>query len=385
MSLVLPPIDRLRERTSAKWRAYPADVLPAWVAEMDVETAEPIAAALRAAIDRSDLGYRWAEGLPEALAGFSADAWGWHLDPASVFTLPDVLTGLEHALRILTAPGEGVIINSPVYHPFWSTIRDVVGRPIVDVPLARDEQGAYRLDLDAMAQAFARRDVTAWVLCSPHNPTGTVPSADELGALAVLAEQHGVAVIADEIHAPLVYPGVVHTPFAMVAPAGLVFVTLISASKGWNLAGLKCAQLVAGDADTAQRFTVGIPMEATFATGHLGVLASIAAYTQGRAWLDDVRDLIAANAMLIEDVLAARVPEAGFVAPQASYLGWIDCTALGLGDNPARVILDQGRLALSAGHTFGGNGAGFIRLNFGTSPSILHEILDRLVGVLAAR
>lgn len=381
--LDFPELAELRGRTSAKWRTYGPEVLPAFVAEMDVALAEPVQQALLDAVRRSDTGYRWPAGLGEALAGFAADRWSWAIDPESVLVLPDVLTCLEQSLLVLTAPGEGVIINSPVYPPFWSTVRDITGRTIVDVPLARDGAGRYALDVDAMLAAFARPEVTAWVLCSPHNPTGTMPTRDELDTLAQAAAEHGVAMIADEIHAPLAYPGRVHTPLLTVAPQGAVAVALVSASKAWNLAGLKCAQVVAADDRVARRLRAGIPMERTFATGHLGVIAAIAAYREGSAWLDEACQWLDTSAMRIADVLAARLPAVGYVPPSASYLAWLDCQALDVGADPSAVLLERGHVATSPGRTFGPNGAGFLRLNFGTSPQLLDEILDRMIAALA--
>ena len=385
MSLVFPDLDELRGRTSAKWRTYGTEVIPAFVAEMDVALAEPVQDALLGAVRRSDTGYRWTAGLGEALADFAQERWGWRLDPGAVFALPDVLTCLEQSILVLTEPGDGVVINSPVYPPFWSTVRDITGRTLVDVPLARDDDGRYRLDVDAMREAFARPEVRAWVLCSPHNPTGSVPTRAELAALGAAALEHGVAVIADEIHAPLTHPGVVHTPFIPVAPDGLVAVSLVSASKAWNLAGLKCAQVVAANDDVARRLRAGIAMERSFATGHLGVVAAIAAYREGVPWLDEACAWLASNGARIGEVVADRLPQVRYVPPSASYLAWLDANALGLGADPSAVVLHRASVALSPGRSFGPNGAGFMRLNFGTSPQLLDVILDRLVDALEVR
>lgn len=382
MSVVFPPLEQLRTRTSAKWRTYDADVIPAFVAEIDVELADPIAQALRAAVDRSDTGYRWPNDLPEVLADFTAAAWDWTIEPSRVTVLPDVCEGIVQALRVLTQPNDGVVITSPVYPPFWTIVERSTGRTVVDVPLVRDDEGRYALDLEALDAAFARPEVTAFLLCSPHNPTGTVPTAAELTHIADSALRHGVAVIADEIHATLTHHGSTHTPFLQVAPEELDAVALVSASKGWNLAGLKCSQLVAGSASVAQRLTDAIASEVLYETGHFGVIASIAAYRDGRTWLDEFTSHIAGNARLIDEAIRTRMPGIRYVPPQASYLAWLDCAAVDLPVSPGQFFLDQARVALNPGAPFGPQGTSFVRLNFGTSPEILAEILDRMANAL---
>jgi cystathionine beta-lyase len=380
-----PSLPELRRRRSAKWRQYPADVIPAWIAEMDVDLAEPIAEVLLEAVRSSDTGYRHAGELPEALAEFARLRWNWAIEPGQVMVMPDVVTSISWTIQALTEPGDGVVISSPVYPPFFSCVRDITRRTLVDVPLVLDPAGRFRLDLDGLARAFARPDVTAILLCSPQNPTGSVPTADELAEVGRLAREHGVAVISDEIHAPLTLPGAVHQPFLSVAPQELRAVALVSASKAWNLAGLKCAQVVAGSDDVMAVLTQRIPIEVTYGAGHLGVLASIAAYRSGLPWLDDCLVGLDARANELAGLLRDRLPKVGYRIPQASYLAWLDCRALGLGDDPADYFLERARVALSAGTPFGDAGKGFVRLNFGTTPGILAEIVDRLGQSLPTR
>lgn len=373
----------LRDRQSIKYRAYGADVIPAWIAEMDFPLAEPISRALHDAIDRSDTGYPSGMGLREAFSEFAARTWQWDVPAARVIGVPDVLSGVEWAIRLLTAPGDGVVINTPVYPPFFSTIRDIVERTIVEVPLARSADGAYSLDLPALAEAFARPDVTALLLCSPHNPTGTVPSRAELEQIASLAHEYGVVVIADEIHAPLVLAGAQHTPYLSVAGADANAVALVAASKAWNLPGLKCAQLVATER-TAPIMRDGLPKEVVYATGHLGVIATVTAYREGDPWLQQVLGILDRNRILLGELLAAHVPRAGYVMPEASYLAWVDLRAYDVGDDPSERLLKQARVALNAGPTFGPGGAGHVRLNMATSPAILTQIVERIGGALGA-
>jgi cystathionine beta-lyase len=374
-------LTRLRQRMSAKYQHYDADVIPAWVAEMDFPLAEPVSATLHAAIDRSDVGYRTEAGLPAALSEFALSSWGWTLPPDHVTLVPDVLAGLANSLRLFTGKGDGVVLNTPVYPPFFSTVRDVAERTIVDVPMLRADDGSYDWDLPALEVAFARPDVTAFVLCNPHNPTGNVADLTTLTTIAALAKEHGVTVIADEIHGPLTLPGATHIPFFTVAADDASAVSLVSASKAWNMPGLKCAQLV-GTASTSAIIAERMPLEVTYGTGHLGVLAAVAAYREGGPWLEDVRTIIDGNRRLLAELLAERIPLARYVPPEASYLAWIDFGAYDLGPDPAQVFVERGRVALSSGPTFGNGGEGYARLNIGTSPAILTEIVSRLQRVI---
>ena len=374
-------LESLRERRSAKWQVFPPDVLPAWVAEMDFPLAEPIAATLRRAIDNSDTGYLSPDGLGEAFASFAQSAWGWQVDSARVSPLPDVLTGVAQSLLRLTDAGDGVVINPPVYHPFFSSIADVVHRRVVEAPMLRRADGRYDWDLDALGVAFARPDVTAYLMSNPHNPTGTVASAETLARIAELSAQHGVAVIADEIHAPLVLPGAIHVPYLSVAGDDANAVVLLSASKTWNVPGLKCAQLVS-TARTAESVVARIPMEVTYAASHFGAMAAIAAYRDGGPWLADVVDILDGNRRLLAELVSAHLPRAWHQPPDASYLGWIDLGEYDLGDDPAEVLVERGKVALSSGPIFGDAGKGFVRLNFATSPAILREVVSRVASVV---
>jgi cystathionine beta-lyase len=367
----------LRERQSAKYRYYDADVIPAWVAEMDFPLAAPVAAALHAAIDRSDTGYRSAIGLADALADFAAERWDWAIPVERIVPVADVLTGAAWAIRLLTEPGDGVVVTPPVYTPFFSTIRDVTQRTVVESPLVQLEDGSYDWDLASLEEAFARSDVTAFLMSNPHNPTGTVPRPEMLAAIAALAAANGVTVISDEIHGPLALPGAEHVPFMSVAPDDADAVVLVSASKAWNLPGLKCAQLV-GTARTAPLLAEQLPLEVIYGTGHFGVMAAVAAYRDGGPWLDDVIAIIDGNRTLLADLLAEHLPLTRYVPPQASYLAWLDLRAYGLGDDPAAVIAEKGRVALSSGPSYGTGGEGFARLNLATSPRILREIVRRM-------
>ncbi|MCK1798676.1 pyridoxal phosphate-dependent aminotransferase [Streptomyces sp. XM4193] len=395
-------LQELRTRSSMKWRAHGDDVLPLWVAEMDVVLAEPVVRAVTEAVARGDTGYPAGTGYAEALAGFAADRWAWDgLDVGRTALVPDVMLGVVEMLRLVTEPGGTVVVNCPVYPPFYSFVEHM-GRRVVEAPLT----AAGRIAPEALEEAFAGENgvgAAAYLLCNPHNPTGTVHTRAELEQVAQLAERYGVRVVADEIHAPLVLPGARFTPYLSVdgAERGL---SLMSASKAWNLAGLKCAVATAGSGSAAD--LARLPEEVGHGPSHIAALAHTAALRDGGDWLDAALRGLAANRDLLGELLAEYVPEVSWLPPEASYLAWLDCTALGLehdggapqsdgggpaaatGDvtaiaGPAAVFLKRGRVALSSGPAFGSGGSGHARLNFGTSSAILVEAVRRMGEVAA--
>jgi cystathionine beta-lyase len=369
-------LEVLRRRGSSKWVTYPADVLPLTVAEMDCRLAPAVAEALHRAVDRSDTGYASeASGLGAALAGFAGRRWGWVLDAASVAAVTDVGTGVVQLLRALTRPGDSVVINTPVYAPFFDWVPEA-GTRLVDVPLAHTDAG-WRLDLAALEAAFAARPAV-YILCNPHNPVGRAHGADELATIVRLARAHGVTVISDEIHGPLVLPGATFTPLLSVPGAADVAICVLSASKAWNLAGLKCAVVVTASpqmASVVSRF----PPDTRWRTGHFGVIAAIAAFCDGEEWLDRLLVSLDNRRHQLASLLAERLPVVAWQPPEATYLAWLDCRALGTGDGPRDLFLERG-VALEAGPRFGAQGSGFVRLNFGTSAEILDEAITRMAG-----
>ncbi len=371
-----PASSDLAQRRSTKWTMYPPDVLPAFIAELDVPLAEPIARTLHEAIERSDTGYANPSALADAFAVFANARYGWRVEPAACFAVPDVMVGVVETLRVLIEPGDGVAINTPVYPPFFSAL-DEIGARRIEAPLARDVTGAYDLDLETLEAAFAR-GARVFLLCNPHNPVGRAFSATTLAAVAELAKRYDVAVLSDEIHAPLALAGARAVPFVPIAErVGTRALALVSASKAWNLAGLKCALGVAADSDTA-RALARMPKEVRYRVGHLGALAAIAAFTEGVPWLDALCAHLDRNRRLLGELLAAQLPSVGYVPPDATYLAWLDCATLALGDDPAKAFLREGRVAVSPGTDFGTLGAGFVRLNFGTTPTLLREIVARM-------
>ena len=375
-------VERLRRRRSEKWATHPPDVLPSFVAEMDFAPAPAIAAVLGRALADGDLGYAHGRGteLGLAFAGFARRRWGWEVDPDAVVAVPDVMVGVAELLRLLTPPGAGVIITPPVYPPFFSVIAETGRRP-VEVPL-RGADAGRRLPL-AGIRAAARRGARALLLCNPHNPTGDVAERDELLAVAEIMADHDGVVLSDEIHAPLTLAGATHVPFCSLPdPAAERAITLTSASKGWNLAGLKCGLAVARS-ERMRATLAGLPIDLPDRVGHLGVLASEAAFRDGEPWLHALIDYLEETRRWLPGILADRLPQVRYEPGRATYLAWLDCRGLGLGDDPAAHFLEQGRVALAPGPDFGTPGRGFARLNLGTSRALIEEAVERVARACA--
>lgn len=380
-------LEQLRRRQSLKWRMHPPDVLPLWVAEMDALPPEPVRRALEDALALGDTGYPWGTGYAEAYADVADERWGWRPDPTDTALVADVMNGVVAVLKLVTGPGDTVVLTPPVYPPFFAFSAHV-GRELLYAPLGPDG----RLDLAALAAAFATATAggrrAAVLLSNPHNPTGTLHSRDELAAVAVLAEAAGVRVVVDEIHAPLTFPVATgtsatgFTPYLSVPGAERGFV-VYSASKGWNLAGLKAALVVAGEG--ARDDLARLPEEVTHGASSLGVLAHTVALREGWPWLAEHLDGLDQNRRLLADLLAAELPEVGYRPPDSTYLAWLDCRALGLPQEPAAFFLDVARVALSAGSDFGPQGAGHARLNLATSPAVLTEAVQRMGAAAQAR
>jgi cystathionine beta-lyase len=373
-------LEKLRRRKSFKWRAYPDDVLPAFVAEMDFDLAQPIKDAVAAALADNDCGYAHKGELGAAFAAFATARLGWSPDPELVFPVPDVMTGIAEILMALTSPGAGVVINPPVYPPFFFRL-SLMGRRLIEAPLRRTDGTAdggsrYDLDLEVLDDVLSAEDVSAYLLCSPHNPVGRVWSRDQLMAVADICARRDTLLIVDEIHAPLVLPGARHVPFLSLDHELTERVVIFtSASKGWNIPGLKCGVAVAGSTATA---TILQDRWDALLASHLGVLAAVAAFTSGRPWLDAMLAQLDENRELLTRLLGKHLPAVGYVPPEASFLAWLDCRRLGLGDDPAAAFLERGRVALSPGPDFGEQGRGYARLNMGTSPDLLAEIVQRM-------
>ncbi|MGY0233306.1 MalY/PatB family protein [Longispora urticae] len=372
-------IDAVRGRGGLKWEMAGPGRLAACVAEMDFGTAPEVTEALLDAVRRSQVGYltsRLTDRLAEACAGWQHDRYGWDVSPGDVRPLPDVIRALHVAIDCFSRPGSAVIVPVPAYPPFLAVPR-LLGRRVIELGMV-ESGGRHGYDLDALDRAFAAGGGLL-VLCNPHNPLGTVMERGELLAVAEVVERHGGRVFSDEVHAPLVHPGHRHVPYVTTcgAAAGHA-VTATSTSKAWNLAGLKCAQLLtSNDADRKRWDDLG--RLHTDGTATLGVLAATAAYRTGGPWLDTVLGRLDRNRHLLAELLGAHLPGARYTPPEGTYLGWLDLRAYppGLAERAAVTVMD--------GAEFGPPGAGFVRLNFATTPAILTGIVRRLAQAHPAR
>lgn len=376
------PIDQLRERSSTKWRTYGPDVIPMFVAETDYPLAPAITERLARAVAVGDTGYTPPDpGIRDAFATFARRRFGWEVDPARVRSTADVMMGVVEILRRVTEPGDRVVVTPPVYPPFYDCVPEAEA-VIERVPL-RDTGDRWELDLAGIEAALAG-GARAVLLCNPHNPTGTVHSRESLADLARIVAAHDAVVVSDEIHAPLTHSDATFTPFLAASDeAARVGYAVTSASKAYNLAGLKCALMVTASDETA-RIVREMPAEVEWRTGLFGALAGVAALSEeSDAWLDAELAALDGNRRLLADLLDEHVPGARFRIPDAGFLAWVDLSALGWGDNPATKILREAKVALHFGPHFGEEGKGHVRINFGCDPDLLREAVAR-IGALAA-
>jgi cysteine-S-conjugate beta-lyase len=372
--------EQLRQRKTIKWNLFGPDVLPLWIAEMDFPTAPAVLDGIRACVANEEFGYPPAgeDDLPKATADWCRRRYGWRISPDWVRAVPDVLKGLEVVINFLTRPESPVVLPVPAYMPFFDLLQ-ITGRQRVEIPMLQQDSGRYVMDLEALDAAFAG-GAGSLILCNPNNPLGTAFREDELRAIIEIAAGHGARVIADEIHGPLVY-GRPHVAAASVSDtAADTVVTLMSASKGWNLPGLICAQVIlSNERDVHDWGRINKLHQMGIST--VGIRANIAAYNHGAPWLDDLLIYLQAN----RDYLAATLPELSrrlkINAPEATYMSWVDFRELNLPTEPAEHLLSKAKVALSPGIPFGATvSSGFARLNFATT----RAILDRAIHAIAA-
>lgn len=378
-------LDDLRRRRSAKWLNYPPDVIPAFVAEMDFPADPNLTAAVQRAVDDSDFGYApyaAMAGFPEAVAKWQSTSFAWDVDPRLVVAIPDVVRGLEIGVRMATAPGEAVIVTPPIYPPFLLTPPGL-NRSRADVPMIETE-GGWRLDWEGLDRAMADGARTM-IFCHPHNPAGRAWTLAELDGVIDLAVRHNATIISDEIHAPLTYPPALHVPLASrSAAAAQHTLTVTSTSKAWNIPGLKCAAAICGSAEQL-RIVNDLPRRTRTGVGNLGMTAMMAAMEGGQPWLAEVLEYLDANRRFLAEALSAAVPGARFAPPEATYLGWVDCTALDLPTDPHKFFVEHARVAFSPGSDFGDAYGNWVRFNFATARPILEQIVQRMADALARR
>lgn len=377
-------LESLRNRGTAKWTYFEPDVLAAWIAEMDFPAAPPVLAAITDAVNRQEFGYpaRDADtGLPDALAAWSRDRYGWAIDPDRVHILPDVLRGVELAIEFFSEPDSPVLLPTPAYMPFFE-VPTVVGRRTVEVPLA-ERDGRYSFDLDAIDRAFAG-GAGSMILCQPYNPLGRAFTREELQALSTVVARHGARVVSDEIHGPLTYESR-HVPYASVNDeAAAHTITVTSASKAWNLPGLKCAQLITSNAADEERWR-RISLMKTHGASTIGIRANVAAFRDGGPWLAEAMTYLGGNRRLIGELLAEHLPEVRYRMPEATYFAWLDCRGLDLDTEPGTYFLEHARVATSPGPPFGEPATGFVRFNFATSRSLLEQAVKAMAAAVRDR
>ena len=376
-------LDQLRAGGGLKWRAFP-DCIGAFVAEMDFGIAPPIRDALHEAVERGQVGYLSAaplRAMAEACARWQQRHHGWDVPADMIRAVPDVLGALEVACRHYLPAGATVAVPVPCYMPFLPLLA-LLGHPVVQVPMLRGE-GGWSLDEAALDAAFAA-GARMLLLCNPHNPIGKVYARAELQRIATIAARHDARVFADEIHAPLVYPGHRHVPYATVsADAARQAITAVSASKAWNLAGLKCAQLVFTRPDDLQRWRE-VGHFAGNSTSTLGVVAHTAAWRDGDAWLEPVLGYLQGNRDLLGRLLRQHLPQVGYIEAQGTYLAWLDCRTLRLDGAPHLFFRRHARVALTDGAECGDGGEGHVRLNFAMPRPLLVEAVERMAAAVAA-
>lgn len=382
----VPSLATLRARGTMKWTVYDEDVLPLWVAETDFDTCPAVKQAIQSGVDREYFGYeRRNQSVEKALAGFLHRRFGWQIEPTWVRLVPDVVKGVATAIDELTPQGSDVIVPVPSYHPFFD-VPSAVKRPKVEVEMTKVEKNGteeWAFDYAALEAAFASTDnpagVGAMIVCNPYNPLGRAWRPEELTKLVELADKYDVRLISDEIHAPVVYAPHKHTPLAALSEtAARVTVTVLATSKGWNTAGLHCAQMIFTNPDDRVAMAKVSPLR-TGSASTLGQVAAEAAYTDGEAWLDSELEYLQGNLDLLERRLPEVLPGAKFIRPEASFLLWVDLSEVpGLQEKPGQKLLEGARVAFNEGTMFGSQGAGHVRINFGTSREILNETLDRI-------
>lgn len=371
--------DEARRALVLKWGTVDADVIPAWVAEMDYALAPPVAAALSEAVAAGVTGYpsfRPGGALGEAYAGFAARHFGHQVDADQVIPCVDVTAGVRIALDVLSDPGP-VVLPIPAYHPQLD-VAQLTGRERADLWLDADAESA-EIDLDRLDDLFAAGARTL-LLTQPHNPWGRVFTTAELEGIRDVVVRHGARVISDEIHAPLVLPGATMVPYLAIDGTADHAVAVVAASKAFNTPGLRCAQIVTASAATRD-LLASVPMARNDSWSPLGEIAAAAAYRDGDAWLSALIDRLAELRTLFTELLAQHLPLARMRPLEATYLAWLDLRAYGHAD-PAQVLLERGRVLASPGALYAPGLDGHLRLNLATSPERLTEIVHRMATAL---
>lgn len=378
-------IDR-RATNSYKWDSAPEGVLPMWVADMDFRTAPAIIDALQKRVAHGIFGYtRVPDAYYDAVTSWFSQRHGWDIDREWIIYTSGVVPAVSAVIKALTVPGDKVIVQTPVYNCFFSSIRNN-GCEIVSNPLHRTAD-TYEMDFDALERCAADPRAKVMLLCNPHNPAGRVWTPDELTRLGNICLRNGVTVVADEIHCELVYQGFKYTPFASLSDAFLHrSVTCVSPSKAFNIAGLQIANIVAFDNDLRSRIDKAININEVCDVNPFGVAATIAAYNEGEEWLNQLVDYLHGNYEAMAEFCRRELPEFPITRLEGTYLVWMDCSSLGMpSDALEHALLDDARLWLNAGTMYGAEGEGYMRWNIACPRSVMLDGLNRFLNFVRSR
>lgn len=378
-------IDR-RATNSYKWDSAPEGVLPMWVADMDFRTASAIIDALQKRVAHGIFGYtRVPDAYYDAVTSWFSRRHGWNIDREWIIYTSGVVPAVSAVIKALTVPGDKVIVQTPVYNCFFSSIRNN-GCEIVSNPLRRTAD-TYEMDFDALERCAADPRAKVMLLCNPHNPAGRVWTPDELTRLGNICLRNGVTVVADEIHCELVYQGFKYTPFASLSDAFLHrSVTCVSPSKAFNIAGLQIANIVAFDNDQRSRIDKAININEVCDVNPFGVAATIAAYNEGEEWLNQLVDYLHGNYEAMAEFCRLELPEFPITRLEGTYLVWMDCSSLGMpSDALEHALLDDARLWLNAGTMYGAEGEGYMRWNIACPRSVMLDGLNRFLNFVRSR
>lgn len=378
-------IDR-RASNSYKWDSAPEGVLPMWVADMDFRTAPAIIDALQKRVAHGIFGYtRVPDAYYDAVTSWFSRRHGWDIDREWIIYTSGVVPAVSAVIKALTVPGDKVIVQTPVYNCFFSSIRNN-GCEIVSNPLRRTAD-TYEMDFDALERCAADPRAKVMLLCNPHNPAGRVWTPDELTRLGNICLRNGVTVVADEIHCELVYQGFKYTPFASLSDAFLHrSVTCVSPSKAFNIAGLQIANIVAFDNDLRSRIDKAININEVCDVNPFGVAATIAAYNEGEEWLNQLVDYLHGNYEAMAEFCRRELPEFSITRLEGTYLVWMDCSSLGMpSDALEHALLDDARLWLNAGTMYGAEGEGYMRWNIACPRSVMLDGLNRFLNFVRSR
>ena len=369
-------IDR-RHSESIKWHYYDEDVLPMWLADMDFVSPEPVLRALHERVEHGVFGYSMAPPeLREVIVERLRRLYGWQVSPETLVFLPGVVTGFNLACHALASPGDGVLIQTPVYWPILSAPAGA-GLTNDEMELTRRADGRYEIDFDLFEEAITDR-TRIFILCNPHNPIGRVFRRQELEQVAEICLRHNIVICLDEIHCDLVFQGSRHLPMASLAPEiADQTITLMAPSKTFNLPGLKCSMAIVQNPELREKLKT-THAGLVHGINVMGYAAALAAYRDGQPWLDELLRYLEANRDYLLQYVEAHLPGITMGKPQGTYLAWLSCHQAGIPGNPHEFFLQQARVAVTDGAIFGRGGEGFVRLNFACPRSMLTEALDRM-------